>query len=99
MSASEETLADEPEFDAIIVGAGFSGISALYHLTRQGLRVKLYEAADDVGGTWYLNRYPGARCDIESFDYSFGFSRSCSSRGSGPSATRRRVRSTPMYGT
>ena len=61
-------------FDAVIVGAGFAGLYALYRLRKAGLRARVYEAADDVGGTWYWNRYPGARCDAESLAYSFSFS-------------------------
>jgi len=61
------------EFDAIIVGAGFSGLYMLHKLRGLGFSAKVIEAADDVGGTWYWNRYPGARCDIESYDYSYSF--------------------------
>ncbi|WP_345044926.1 NAD(P)/FAD-dependent oxidoreductase [Georgenia daeguensis] len=60
--------------DAVVVGAGLAGVSALYHLRRQGIRVLVLEASDGIGGTWYHNRYPGARCDIESLDYSYSFS-------------------------
>ena len=57
-------------FDALIVGAGFSGLYQLLCLRdRLGLRVRLLEAGDGVGGTWYWNRYPGARCDSESHSY------------------------------
>jgi len=62
------------DFDAVIVGAGFAGIYALYRLRAMGLTVRCLEAADDVGGTWYWNRYPGARCDVESMSYSYSFS-------------------------
>ncbi len=65
--------AGKPDFDAIIVGAGFAGLYLLYRLRALGLSVKVIESADDVGGTWYFNRYPGARCDIESIDYSYSF--------------------------
>ncbi|MET0658947.1 MAG: NAD(P)/FAD-dependent oxidoreductase [Steroidobacteraceae bacterium] len=61
-------------FDAIVIGAGFSGLYMLYKLREQGLTVKLLEAADGVGGTWHWNRYPGARCDVESIMYSYSFS-------------------------
>ncbi len=62
-------------FDAIIVGAGFSGLYQLYLLRdRLGLSVRVLDAADGVGGTWYWNRYPGARCDSESYYYSYSFS-------------------------
>jgi cyclohexanone monooxygenase len=61
-------------FDAIVVGAGFSGLYALHHLRERGVRTLVLEAAEDVGGTWLFNRYPGARCDIESIEYSYSFS-------------------------
>ncbi|WP_407520036.1 flavin-containing monooxygenase [Methylobacterium oryzisoli] len=62
-------------YDAIIVGAGFSGLYQLHQLRdRLGLSVRVLEAADGVGGTWYWNRYPGARCDSESYYYSYSFS-------------------------
>jgi cation diffusion facilitator CzcD-associated flavoprotein CzcO len=63
-----------PTVDAVVVGAGFSGLYALHKLRSQGLSVRLFEAAPDVGGTWYHNRYPGARCDVESVDYCYSFS-------------------------
>src|SRR4051794_1304089 len=64
-----------PDFDAVVVGAGFSGLYMLYKLRDElGLSVRVYEAGDGVGGTWYWNRYPGARCDSESFYYSYSFS-------------------------
>ena len=60
------------DFDAVVVGAGFSGMYMLHRLRDTlGLSVRVFEAADDVGGTWYWNRYPGARCDSESYFYSF----------------------------
>ncbi len=62
------------EFDAVIVGAGFAGLYMLHRLRGLGISVRLYEAASDVGGTWYWNRYPGARCDVESLEYSYSFS-------------------------
>jgi cation diffusion facilitator CzcD-associated flavoprotein CzcO/acetyl esterase/lipase len=61
--------------DAVVIGAGFAGLYMLKRLRDLGLRVRLFEAADDVGGTWYWNRYPGARCDVESIYYSYGFDR------------------------
>ena len=61
-------------FDAIVVGAGFAGLYALYRLRERGYAVCVLEAAADIGGTWYNNRYPGARCDIESLQYSYSFS-------------------------
>ena len=58
----------------LIVGAGFSGMYMLHRLRTLGLTVRVYDNASDVGGTWYWNRYPGARCDIESMQYSYSFS-------------------------
>ena len=60
--------------DAIIIGAGLAGIYMLYRLRGLGLSVRVYEAGNGAGGTWYWNRYPGARCDVESMDYSYSFS-------------------------
>ena len=60
-------------FDAVVVGAGFAGLYMLYRLRQAGFSVRVFEAAPDVGGTWYWNRYPGARCDIESMQYSYQF--------------------------
>ncbi len=59
--------------DVVIVGAGFAGLYLLHKSREMGLTAHAFEAGDDVGGTWYWNRYPGARCDIESIDYSFSF--------------------------
>jgi len=64
----------ETRLDALVVGAGFSGLYALHRLRELGLAVRLVERGGGVGGTWYWNRYPGARCDIESVDYQFSFS-------------------------
>ncbi|MGD2166815.1 MAG: NAD(P)-binding protein, partial [Gammaproteobacteria bacterium] len=60
-------------FDAIIVGAGFAGLYALHRMNRLGLKAVVLEAASGIGGTWYWNAYPGARCDVESYEYSFSF--------------------------
>jgi cation diffusion facilitator CzcD-associated flavoprotein CzcO len=65
---------DTERYDAIVVGAGFSGLYALHRLRGLGLSVRVLEAGDGVGGTWYWNRYPGARCDVESLEYSYSFS-------------------------
>lgn len=62
------------ELDAIVVGAGFAGLYALHKLRELGLATHGFEAADDVGGVWHWNRYPGARCDVESLQYSYSFS-------------------------
>jgi cation diffusion facilitator CzcD-associated flavoprotein CzcO len=64
-----------PDYDAIIIGAGMSGLYQLYRLREQGFRVRVFEAATDVGGTWYWNRYPGARFDSESYSYGYSFSK------------------------
>ena len=61
-------------YDAVVVGTGFAGMYMLHRLRERGLTVRAFEAGDDVGGTWYWNRYPGARCDVESVEYQYGFS-------------------------
>lgn len=61
-------------YDVVIVGAGFAGLYALHRLRADGLRVRVLEAGDGIGGTWFWNRYPGARCDVESMQYSYSFS-------------------------
>jgi cation diffusion facilitator CzcD-associated flavoprotein CzcO len=61
-------------FDAVVIGAGFSGLYTLHRLRQLGLRTRVLEMAENVGGTWLYNRYPGARCDIESIEYSYSFS-------------------------
>jgi cyclohexanone monooxygenase len=66
--------ASEVKFDAIIVGAGVGGLYAIYRLRKLGLKVRAFEAGGGVGGTWYWNRYPGCRCDVESLEYSYSFS-------------------------
>ena len=60
--------------DAVVIGAGFGGMRALHSLREIGLSVVVLEARDGVGGVWHCNRYPGARCDVESYDYSYMFS-------------------------
>ena len=62
------------DVDVVVVGAGFAGMYAIHRLRSQGLSLRCFEAGSDVGGTWYWNRYPGARCDVESLDYSYSFS-------------------------
>src|SRR3954463_14827085 len=61
-------------YDVVVVGAGFAGMYMLHRLRGQGLSARVYEQGDGVGGTWYWNRYPGARCDVESMQYSYSFS-------------------------
>src|SRR2546422_7664492 len=63
-----------PNLHAVIVGAGFAGLYMLHRLRRLGLPARVFEAGDGIGGTWYWERYPGARCDVESMDYSYSFS-------------------------
>ena len=62
------------EYDVVIVGAGFAGMYMLHRLRGLGLSARVFEQGSDVGGTWYWNRYPGARCDVESMQYSYSFS-------------------------
>ena len=72
MNATTSILATE--LDALVVGAGFAGLYMLHRLRGMGWRARVIEAGDGVGGTWYWNCYPGARCDVESVEYSYGFS-------------------------
>ena len=77
---ASQTIARQPEtettldFDAVVIGAGVSGLYQLYSLRELGLRVRAFEAGTGVGGTWYWNRYPGARFDSESWTYGYSFS-------------------------
>ena len=71
-SGDEQRLGQD--VDAVVVGAGFAGLYALHKLRSNGLTVQVLEAGPDIGGTWYFNRYPGARCDVESVDYCYSFS-------------------------
>src|SRR5258708_9995963 len=73
-----ELLVNQPgavpqQLDAVVVGAGFSGLYLLHRLRQLGFSVKVFDSASDVGGTWYWNRYPGARCDIPTTDYTYSF--------------------------
>ncbi|MGH6716588.1 MAG: flavin-containing monooxygenase [Bradyrhizobium sp.] len=61
-------------YDVVVVGAGFAGLYMLYRLRSLGMTARVYERGGGVGGTWYWNRYPGARCDVESMQYSYSFS-------------------------
>src|SRR5438876_7724713 len=61
------------DFDAVVIGAGLAGLYMLHRLRELGLSARVFEAGSGVGGTWYWNRYPGARCDVESLDYSYSF--------------------------
>jgi cyclohexanone monooxygenase len=71
---SDGRAAATDSFDVVVVGAGFAGMYTLHRLRKLGLTARVYEQGDGVGGTWYWNRYPGARCDIESMQYSYSFS-------------------------
>jgi cation diffusion facilitator CzcD-associated flavoprotein CzcO len=78
MAASNEPQARAEaatlDYDAIVIGAGISGMYQLHRLREQGMRVRVFEAGTGVGGTWYWNRYPGARFDSESYSYQYSFS-------------------------
>ncbi len=74
MSTDDAKAGSPGHLDVIVVGAGFSGLYALYRLRGLGLSVLVLERGSGVGGTWFWNRYPGARCDIESIDYCYSFS-------------------------
>jgi len=67
-------MVDPAEFDVVVVGAGFAGMYMLHRARGLGLSARVFEAGSGVGGTWYWNRYPGARCDVESMEYSYQFS-------------------------
>ena len=71
---ADQNNAHKAEVDAVVVGAGFAGLYMLHRLREMGLSTRCFEAAGGVGGTWYWNRYPGARCDSESYYYSYSFS-------------------------
>src|SRR4030081_3354815 len=72
--AGKSQAAEAETYDVVVVGAGFAGMYMLHRLRGLGLSVRVYEQGGDVGGTWYWNRYPGARCDVESMQYSYSFS-------------------------
>ena len=74
MSASETSRPGHERYDVVVVGAGFAGMYMLHRLRGLGFLVRVYEQGGGVGGTWYWNRYPGARCDVESMQYSYSFS-------------------------
>jgi cyclohexanone monooxygenase len=74
MPHQEKLPKTEGLVDAVVIGAGFAGLYMLHKLRELGLTVRGFEAADDVGGVWHWNRYPGARCDVESMQYSYSFS-------------------------
>src|SRR5437763_8416035 len=74
MAARNVEADPSADFDAVIIGAGVSGLYQLYRLRQLGLRVRVFETGSGVGGTWYWNRYPGARFDSESWTYGYSFS-------------------------
>ncbi|MEM7542143.1 MAG: NAD(P)/FAD-dependent oxidoreductase [Pseudomonadota bacterium] len=65
--------AERENFDVVIAGAGFAGLYMLHRIQQRGLKVRLFEAGSGIGGTWFWNRYPGARVDVESMEYSYSF--------------------------
>src|SRR5690242_18497156 len=67
------TGSDRPVVDVVVVGAGLAGLYAVHRFRRAGLTMRVFEAGDDIGGTWHWNRYPGARVDIPSVDYMYSF--------------------------
>jgi cyclohexanone monooxygenase len=73
-AAGKTNVVPAATYDVVVVGAGFAGMYMLHKLRGLGLSVRVYEQGGDVGGTWYWNRYPGARCDVESMQYSYSFS-------------------------
>ncbi|MDT5346912.1 MAG: hypothetical protein QOH91_199, partial [Mycobacterium sp.] len=73
MTDTARTDRPAPDVDVVVVGAGIAGLYLAYRLSRAGYRLRVFEAADDVGGTWYWNRYPGARVDVPSIDYMYSF--------------------------
>ncbi|MGE3917083.1 MAG: flavin-containing monooxygenase [Hyphomicrobiaceae bacterium] len=74
VAATSVSARAAPSFDAIIIGAGMSGMYQLHRLRELGMKVRVFEAGSDIGGTWYWNRYPGARFDSESWSYGYSFS-------------------------
>jgi cyclohexanone monooxygenase len=79
------TKSKTEDFDVAIVGAGAAGMYMLHRLRGLGMTATVLEMGDGVGGTWYWNRYPGARCDVTSFEYSFSFSKELEQSGRGVS--------------
>ena len=74
MAGTGNNGAGKRDYDVVIVGAGFAGLYMLHRLRGLGFTAVVFESGGDVGGTWYWNRYPGARCDVESMQYSYSFS-------------------------
>ena len=94
LPSASQTIADgAQQVDVAVVGAGFAGLYLLIRLRRAGFTAVALEAADDVGGTWYWNRYPGARCDIQTTDYSYTFDPELETAGNGQRSTQPSPRS------
>lgn len=74
LAARETAAIPAARYDVVVVGAGFAGMYMLHRLRALGFTARVFEAGGGVGGTWYWNRYPGARCDVESLEYSYQFS-------------------------
>jgi cation diffusion facilitator CzcD-associated flavoprotein CzcO len=74
MALADFAAAANKTYDAIVIGAGIAGLYQLYRLQELGLAVRAFETGGGVGGTWYWNRYPGARFDSESYTYGYSFS-------------------------
>ncbi|KAK0350548.1 hypothetical protein LTR94_028579 [Friedmanniomyces endolithicus] len=74
LSSRETRMVEDVRIDILVIGAGLAGLRALHTFRTQGFGVQVLEASDEIGGVWNFNRYPGARCDVESFDYSYRFS-------------------------
>ena len=79
-------VAGAEQYDCIIIGAGIAGMYQLHRLRELGMSVRVYEAGTNVGGTWYWNRYPGARFDSESYSYGYSFSPKFPSQMANPGA-------------
>ena len=71
--SQDTAIGSNNRYDVVVVGAGFAGMYMLHLLRQQGMSARVFETGDGVGGTWYWNRYPGARCDVESVQYSYSF--------------------------
>jgi len=93
MTEATDRPAVTGQLDAVVIGAGFAGLYMVHRLREQGFSVHGFEQGDGVGGTWYWNRYPGARCDSEIMYYSFSFLPTWNRSGRSPSGTRRSRRS------
>src|SRR5665213_1265490 len=75
VAAEHPAQSQVAEYDAIVIGAGISGMYMLYRLRELGMTARVFEAGTNIGGTWYWNRYPGARFDSESWTYGYSFSK------------------------